>query len=212
MEVTSLLLGWTLGLLSPVITDRIRIRFRKRDFRRSVAAELRQIQERFVVCAYHLEAKCGEFNSRFIAWFVPLIRKYHGVLVPEEILKTYLALEGKDDSELQSHAALYRSQSTGLVRLTKLHLPYMQSRVDNLHYFDSEFAQMALAILDDLGHFNQIVDMERMFFKMTYELQDDENRKRAYDEQRRECLYAAEIARLLADKIDGFLTVHCNNQ
>ncbi len=65
-DILLIILGWTMGLFSPLIIEKIKSKKEKSELLKGFATELTDIRLKFAVVAFQLGKKAGEFNKEFI--------------------------------------------------------------------------------------------------------------------------------------------------
>lgn len=172
--VGAILLGWLLGLLSPVIVDRIRRRHREKEVKEGIFTELRDLRFRMVVAAYRLESRFGSFDRKMLNWVTSILEKYKGV--PEadrlfELIKKYSIL---DDKAFQAIVEHQRAQPGDALGVKKYRIPYLDSNIGDLGIFDEQSRAALLDIRVQLDFFNDEIDQARLYHKMTFDLSGSE--------------------------------------
>ena len=84
MDYLSLMLGWLLGLLSPGITERIRRKYRSKELRQSLIAEMRDLRYRMANVAHRVSENQGLVTDELLDWLLPTLRSYDGPLASTE--------------------------------------------------------------------------------------------------------------------------------
>jgi len=86
MDIASIILGWLLGILSPVIVSRIHRKYAKTDLRKGLVSELDETRYRLVCTSYLLGQSYGKFDKEYL-------RLYEGspnrVRVPGNVLEGF---------------------------------------------------------------------------------------------------------------------------
>lgn len=178
--VLFVVLGWLLGLLSPLIVDAVRNRRRKREIAEGVRTELSELRFRCAMTLYGVYEYLGKWDRSFFSWLVEVLRDYHGEHTARRdnlFLAVKEFLKGTDD-ELSALAAARREEKPGTdIGLRKYQVPYLDAHIDRLSYFSEAEQQKILEIRTQLAMLHELIDQSRDYFRLSFSvLPDDLNR------------------------------------
>src|SRR6266705_4586886 len=77
-QILYILLGWTLGLFSPVIAEFLKSLFGKREFVSALKVELEDLQYRLMITSLTLLQSHGTLDKDFANWALKIIDRYSG--------------------------------------------------------------------------------------------------------------------------------------
>jgi hypothetical protein len=168
MAIGELLLGWSLGLMSPVIVDRFTERRRQKELKRAIGIELRDLQYTVTLVAYRLHKRCGSVTAERMALFKQVVEAYNG---PEEdpkgrvATRAFFALQWPEQE-----AMLAQQQETtfNTPRMAKYQLPFVTAHMQDLRSSPINLQWRLAQVLRDLQLYNDHADycgaqLERTF-------------------------------------------------
>lgn len=199
--VLFILLGWFLGLLSPLIHDVIKNKRRTREVRKTIVAELEDTRLTLCMTVVHIEIKFGTYDHKFLEWILPILDNYEGPHPAKEMAEIIRKQMKMTDKELHDSTSLLKAGQHGALHLKKVELPYMEMHIPDFGSFDDATQQQLLAIRAKLAHFNENIDYGRDFFRLTYSELSEENRERVERIVRDSYLQVAERARAVIEHI-----------
>lgn len=175
-ELLALLLGWLLGLLSPLISDAIKHRRDVKQGRLAILSELDELAIVLTMAGYRSCQAAGLFNRENLEW----VREIVGS--SEDRHKAFVEtidemLEYSDD-QLAALAAYSEASDQTSPMLQCYPAPLLDSRVAALWTFETEFQRKLLAIRRNLNLLDETVVQLRQYFRMTFEAQSQGNRSR----------------------------------
>jgi len=168
VKVLFLLLGWLLGLLSPLITDAIKHRRERRETEAAIRVELKEVQFRLVGTIWLLATRTERFNRSLIDWMRPIVERYKGLNPTDGVVQTFKSTEGLTDEQL---AGLARKLDPGpqfRLSLKKYSTPMIDSKISMLNGFGSEYQNLVLELKAVLNLLNEEVDQFRFYFNQTF--------------------------------------------
>lgn len=164
-----LLVGWLMGLLSPLIVDAIRRRRERKEIKQAIITELQELQYRLASGVYLTTLKLGKGDREFFKWFLPILERYEGPLnldVQNKYAKDALKL-----TDEQLTAVLEHSKNEDLnkgMTLKKYYAPLLDANIAHIGSFSVEFQNLLLTIHSRLGIINEQIDQYYFYFKETF--------------------------------------------
>src|SRR3989304_3262396 len=73
-----LLVGWLMGLLSPLIVDAIRRHRERKEIKQALITELQELQYQLASSIYVITQKLGKGDRKFFEWFLSILERYEG--------------------------------------------------------------------------------------------------------------------------------------
>jgi hypothetical protein len=173
-----LVLGWSLGLFGPWLTDLFQRPSRRRKIRKSLEAELRELRYKLSLMAVTLAANGGDVDRGLLEWAERIARvdkpRYNS-LPFETGLQAVLQA---DDLELANIARLSKGKWDSF-KLKKLSLPFLASQIPSLSLFRPEYQRLALSIHSLLETYNEEVDAYRFYYEKTFDSSLSNNSRNA---------------------------------
>ena len=127
------MLGWLLGVLSPVITHGIMASRKTDEFRRGLRAELEEFAARVIPIVHLMANHHGVLDKDLFEWLYQHEKRYRGahpIGSVGEIYDKARALPEEQIKELNRH---FREKQKGKgSSVKKQHLPYLQSHLGSL--------------------------------------------------------------------------------
>lgn len=150
-EVVGIILGWALGVLSPILAWQV-IRQRERaELHEALKAELTELRVTFAMEAHGLQERVAVLDDEFLTWELTTIQQTPGV---EPKVQGYA--DGIQAMLEQPVAA--RTRPSGSVLLRKAHrLMLLEANISRLGMFPLPFQQRVLNILSQLSFWNDDV-------------------------------------------------------
>jgi hypothetical protein len=161
-------LGWVLGIGSPLIVENIKSQFEKRSLRNGINTELRELQLRLAMTAYLIVSKQGIYDRDLLNWMADICSRYasEDTLRISETLKSLLVL---NDQQLQSLAEAKRAARPSGLNLKSSSLPFLDSNIAELGMFDTGLRQKLIEVRAQLGPLNEEIELARFYFEKTFD-------------------------------------------
>ncbi len=165
-----LLLGWALGLASPIILDSLRRRRENKEVRAALKIELGELHYRLAMVAYTIQTRLGKFNRETLNWFRPIVLNYKGVNPIDGLLGTIDRLLELSDAQIHQLAQAQAGKSVpeSALVLKKYSAPLLESKFAILSSLDTELQNRLLEVRVYLSLFNEDVDQARYYFQLTF--------------------------------------------
>ena len=190
--------GWLLALLAPVIVDANKRR-RENDLGRlAIMSELRELGCMLSTAAYGARMRLGTVDRKFLEWLKCDLE--HHASTPEfqafvPKLRKQLCLT---DGEMKAVAAHMSADDGKGTMLQKYPVPLLDARVSALWSFDTSLQRELLAIRQNLGMLEDVVDRSRKYFDMTFtKLEEENHRLVAENLEQTYALYAERAERIV---------------
>ena len=167
MDVLSIILGWLLGILSPVVVSRITRQYKRHDLHKGIMKEVGHIRERLLGNMHLLSHRTGSFDRELAKW---LLEKYGEIeAVNPKILKSYKWLLAAEDTEFEAYKCrFFKSQDTGLT-LQKFQLTFVNMHLLEFSLFSSEFQTEVFELKTRLEFLNSEINLAEKYFFMTFD-------------------------------------------
>ncbi len=169
IKLEFLLLGWLLGLFSPIIVDAIRQHREITAVKTALKTELEELRFRLACVVYRVAMHYGNIDRVLLEWFKPILSGYTGTNPAARVLssvETQLELPEEKLKEYVKHAT--ETEKEGLT-IKKYLVPLLDSKFESLSKFDSAFQRNLVEIGAHLHLLNEEVDEARYYFRLTFD-------------------------------------------
>jgi hypothetical protein len=155
-KILLIILGWLLGILSPILQEKMQQKRNTKKISAAIITELNDLEYRLMFLAFGLFTHIGKMNKDFLSWAASVKENYSGPFVNEETNNAIVRLSALSDDEI-TRLFPDRSQTKGL-RMSKMMIPFTQSKVDSLTHFPTDFQKQIFSILSQLSYLNDNID------------------------------------------------------
>jgi hypothetical protein len=208
-EILLIILGWLLGILSPILQEKIQQRRNTKKISAAIITELNDLEYRLMFLAFGIFNHIGKINKEFLSWAASVKENYSGPFGNEETNNAIVRLSALSDDDI-TRLFPDRSQAKGL-RISKVMIPFTQSKVDSLTHFPTDFQKRVFSILTQLTYLNDDIDFTMEAFNRTFDPGiDPENWLILRDNIIERYQSMGNRARQIADKIKQIRTKYSN--
>jgi hypothetical protein len=209
MKILYLLIGWVLGLFSPIFVDWIRRPQTRKDLKKAFFAELNELRLRLVYASHLFTIRSGVYDREFITWVQSHIKECTetelSVIHPKlkEMSDRFEKVLEAEDEEIAQLGKAIKSQSEGTGLAPKKYaLPLITANIASLTLFKSEFQVMIFEIISRTDTLNQEIENAQFYFENTFNTNlEEENQKIVRDNLDQCYRNIARQTQLLADNI-----------
>jgi len=170
-----LLFGWALALLTPMIAEHNRRRYRRRDLTRAVVDELVSLQFTMAMVAWSHRARNAQVTDIFLDAIIPLIQSYAGPDKDEGLVSALQNSRARSEEERIAAHRVVRKPNEGLI-ICQYALPLFVTQIADLAICPLPFQRSVSHIRYHLDLFNQRVPYLLSLFDKTYTV-TDQNRE-----------------------------------
>jgi hypothetical protein len=172
-----LVVGWLLGLVAPLVSDRITEgRQTRKELIPGVRSDLIELQFKLGSLRYCLAIRFGTYNEEFLKWLKPIVDDYNRIYPDEKVFTEIDERLKMTDAQLTALAqALQDDASKAGISLRKYDTAFIESQLDKLGRLDVETHRLILVIRSRLGYLNEMVDEARVYLRLTFENISDAN-------------------------------------
>ncbi len=197
-----LLLGWALGLASPLIVDGVRRHFATRKIRAALRIELQELRYRLGTVVYLIRVRLGTFDKPTLEWIQSILTSYKGLNPAKEILAAVEKLLTLPEAQINQLAQMEKAQAGRTLSLKKYHAPFLESQLQALSSLDPNIQNRLLEIRVQLFVFNELVEEPRYYKSLTFNSGLSEENYNLAVENLLSCQEtAASTAKIIADHI-----------
>jgi len=206
-EILLIILGWLLGILSPILQDKIQQKRNTKKILAAIITELNDLEYRLMFLAFGLFTHIGKMNKDFLSWAASVKENYSGLFVNEEKNNEIVGLSALSDDAI-THLFPDRSHTKGL-GMSKMMIPFTQSKVDSLTHFPTDLQKQILSILTQLTYLNDDIDFSMEAYDRMFDIGiDRENWQILRDNIIERYQAMGNRARQIADKIKQIRIKH----
>lgn len=198
-NLASLLLGWLLGLLSPIISDAIKRRRENLQAKQAMRSELHEVSYKLALAAHSIDIHQGVVTRQSLEWLKKHLEGYAGILPSTSILEGARIQLSWSDEQLQAYVAQTAKYTESLC-LQKYGIPMIDSRVSALWSLENRLQRLLLEIRTGFDMLNDLVDRSRHYSDLTFTKLEAENRKRVIENLEQTYSEYAKRARKLVEQ------------
>ena len=153
-----LVLGWILGLLSPVVADLFTKKRRLGEVRRGLLVELAEIRFSLASTTLAVAGTIGAWDREYLTWLQSALQSYRGARDDDrkQLQDTAAGLLNLDDQQLAAAASSMGSPVSPALR--KYRLPYLESTMDTVATLGPSAQRQLLEVQAQIGVINDLLD------------------------------------------------------
>lgn len=206
-NILFLFLGWFLGILSPLIVDRVRRRYQIDDVKRGILTELKDTRSRLAMSAYQVAVRLGKIDRSLLTWIAPVLQEYQGTEPKEDMLRALEYQLKLTDEQLSALAGQVKFKPGGALSLKTFAVPFLDANMSLLSLFPIDFQNRILEIRAQISLLNQEIDQSTFLFWKTFDSGTTEDNQRVIRDNILSKYHNIEGAsRRLADKITNLVS------
>ena len=182
--ILTILLGWLLGLLTPVISDRIHRPYRRRDIVQAVVDEMLGLQYTLATVAHLIRVRNANVTNAFLDQILPIVEGYEGPDRSDDIPIGLKKL--RSVSEQERAAALQSKQIPNVgMALRQYAIPLFATQLADLAICRRDFQRSVLRIRYHLDLYNQLVPYTQSLSDKTFDKPSPKDREAIIANQER---------------------------
>lgn len=197
-----LILGWILGLFSPLIIDKIKEKKKVKELRNSIFIELDEFKVLIAFIMYQLEVKYNRLDIKLIEKLIPVFEDYNCIQNTDgtlTALKNFRELPSREFEILVEHY-----KTPGYLSLKILELPFLKSKLGDLGILGLDLQRQLLDIHYMVNLYNKQVEESKFFYKMTFDGNiTDENHLIVSDSLQQSYLDIANRVKIIFKRIES---------
>jgi len=168
-QITYILFGWLLGLLSPVIVDKINSEYSKKQFFKAACTELHDLQYRVAIVCFMLGQRYGKIDKEFLLWIQPIINDYKGNETNKTIKKLINSMLKIDDNEFNAMIEHMRAEPNMGLGLKTFSADLLESNITQISKLPLELQIKIHEFRNHLNTLNQEILVAKDVHKMTFD-------------------------------------------
>lgn len=157
-QILFLVVGWLLGLLSPVVADAFTKKRRLAELERGLLVELAELRFSLASTTLAVAGTIGAWDREYLEWLKSALEAYRGARDQDRqpLLATVTGLLALDDQQL---AAAGRSMGSPVSPALRKHrLPYLESKLGDVATLGQDTQRQLLEIQAQIGAINELLD------------------------------------------------------
>jgi hypothetical protein len=191
--------GWVLGLLSTIFVQWLNKRRLKKDFKKGLIAQLKEVIPRLTGTTYILSSNLGKLDKDILEWINSIISKFGGDF-PEKYKGGTESLLKLTEEQLATLSLITRQADGKASFIKNINLPFLEVNILSFTLFGSDFQRSLFSILARINMLNEEIDRNNFYYEKTFDstitrenwLILDGNTKKGYENIIKICRYLAE--------------------
>lgn len=170
--VLYIILGWFLGILSPVITNYILNYYNKKTLQRVIIGELKDLKKRLVLLPFNINSKYGTFDKKLFIWTKEQIRNFKELESEHGFKGRFPEIDSKNEEELEkilNNMNFSSKKDNPAFHFKKMVTSVIDSNLMNIGMLDNEFLTKLLDVKFQINAFNEEIQNVSEFLKMTFD-------------------------------------------
>ncbi len=205
-QISYIFFGWLLGLLGPIIVDKIKTEYTKKQFFSALCAECHDLQYRVAIVSFMLGQKYGNLDREYLAWILPIIKSYKGNEPSKSIEKLIDSL--LDGNKKEFNALIYhmRAEEGVGLSLKTFSASFLESNMWLISQLPIDVQAKIHEFKNHLNTLNQEIVKSNDYLTMTFDSSiTDENHKRISSDIINKYVEIQGMCRRVAEKLDAVL-------
>jgi hypothetical protein len=162
-SILYLIIGWVMGILSPIIADGIKARREAAQIKTSVAVEMRELLTKLAPSAISLAIKLGKLDRQLLLWHKSIAEITDGI----ETNITDMLLTLPDENIALAAKSKYDPDRS--LSLVKYNTPVLDAHLAKLAIFSKNTQNNLMKIKGRMAIYYECVDEARSFASMTFD-------------------------------------------
>ncbi|MBV8203151.1 MAG: hypothetical protein JOZ15_21255 [Acidobacteria bacterium] len=157
-QILFLVVGWILGLLSPVVAELFTKKRQLAELKRGLAVELGELRFGLATTSLAVAGSIGAWDREYLTWLKAVLDSYRGARDEDRrpLQTTVTGLLELDDQQLTAAGKAVGAPISPALR--KHHLPYLESRLDYVATLGPDAQRQLLEIQAQVGVINELLD------------------------------------------------------
>lgn len=168
-NIIFLLIGWLLGIFSPLIYDEVKKRQHRKEIRIGILTEFKELRYKLMGSVYLVETRFGNYDRKLLEWLKPIVQDYKGTHKKDNFFKSIESHLNLTDEQLSAISQQSKAESKRGLSFKKYELPFLDSKINYLTVFDESFQNRVLEIKTQLKLFHEEIDQARFYFEKTFD-------------------------------------------
>ena len=203
-EISYIILGWLLGLLSPPIVSRIERYFKRKGLKVAIFSDLKNLIVRLSITCYGIQMHLGCEDKSTLQWLKTIYEKYCPTRA--RALEAINELLNVPPEQFNEIASFTKSDANTSLSLKTCSMPFIESVLEQLSVFDSKFQANIFEIRSQLSILNQEIEEAVFYHRLTFDsLCMDTNANVIKNNLKNSYNHIQERCKIVVDKVDKVL-------
>lgn len=175
--ISTLIIGWILGLLSNIINVKLNRRSNKKDILNGIKSEVSELQIHLTSVSLMSHCINGEFDKEYFTWVKPYyLKSFKSVqsIFPKSIVNSSPDISELSDDQLFQliKAAFVREPNDNRpITFTYQNIsnPFLDSKINDISLLDNELQKLLLNLKRDINFLNNDINQIWFFNSKTYD-------------------------------------------
>lgn len=168
-EIGFLLLGWLLGMLSPLIVDAARRKRLRQDMAQAIKTEAEDLQYRVAITSFLLAQRYGDISRDYLIWLKPKLAAYKGNEPVEGVRQSVEQLISTPDDQLEAIRAHMRADPGIGLSLKTFSASLIDTAAPQMLHVPAEYQRRIHEFRNQLYPMNQEIERAITFLDRTYD-------------------------------------------
>lgn len=204
-ELFYIIVGWVLGLFSPIFASRIKEHHEGSKFKKALAGELADLKYRLCGTSFILRRRQGTADIEYLRWLKAKVEEYRGE-EPDNVIKMFIdKLLALNEAEFEEIVLFLKESDRSIGISLKTHaVSYFESNVDRIADLGSDLQTCCHEFRNHLSILNQEICRAVEMHSMTFDssLSSINHERLVNDiEHRHEVIEG--MCRIVVEKIDS---------
>ncbi|EWG99933.1 hypothetical protein Q427_22255 [Halomonas sp. BC04] len=211
-EIAFLILGWLLGLLSPLIVDAVRRKRIRRDLVKAIKTESEDLQSRVVVSSFLLAQRYGDLSREYLNWLSPKLQAYRGCEPIQRIRDLVDHLISAPDEEFNAMREHMRAEPEVGLSLKRFSASLIETAAPQIIHFPSEYQRRIHEFKNQMYAMNQEIERATVSLDRTFDSSlSDENHERVKNDLESKYIFIQGMCERVADRLQDIIDFDIKN-
>jgi hypothetical protein len=166
VNILYLMLGWLLGIFSPLIADEVKRHCQKKEFKKGLSIELEGVGYLLSGAVYLLCSRFGTYDRDLLNWIFKIYAQYND----RKMLRRIETLLKASDEEIDAYAKhMAQQKDVVALNLKKYSLPFLESNMGSVSLLDIKLQRLVIQIRARLNSVNEEIDLNRFYYEKTFD-------------------------------------------
>ena len=206
-QITLILFGWLLGLLSPVIVDKISSEYSKKEFFKATCTELHDLQYRVVILCFMLGQRYGTVDREFLEWIKPILENYKGNEASESVVKVVNSMLIAEENDFNVMVQHMRAKPNVGLGLKLFSASFLETNLALVSKLPIELQVKIHEFRNHLNILNQEINVANDIHKLTFDSSiSDENHEIISNELISKYAFIQGVCKRVVDKLGAVVS------
>jgi len=167
VDILSIIIGWLLGMLSPVIVHRIYRHYKKNDLYVGISKEINHITERLIFTLQIITHRTGTFDRELVTWLLEHYEKLE-INNPQTIEAYRIQLKA-NESDFEKIKSEFKTSNDSGLTLQKFSMLFINMHLSDFSLFSKEFQSEIFELKSRIEILNSGINSAEKYFFMTFD-------------------------------------------